>query len=185
MLYGAHDSLVDIVQRIIMARLARHGLEDTPTVEEELRPFLLARTDHFLHELVSFARSPLSMENYDQQAVYEPPAAALELDGTSSSSDSSSVIAISEGEEEERQVGGRSEERLPGGAHEDIIQTGSCLSLAAWDDETPGPSYSTAEPSCSLAPLPFSPHHRRQLVRREEEAGGGGGGRGGVFDSWL
>ncbi|CAK6980261.1 uncharacterized protein LOC128384043 [Scomber scombrus] len=146
-LYGAHGSLVDIVQRIIMARLARHGLEDTPTIEEELRPFLLARTDHFLHELVSFARSPLSLDNYDLQAVYEPPATTLELDGLSSSSDSSSVIAISEGEEEER----------VGAAHDDVIQTGSCLSLSAWDDETPGPSYSTAEPSCSLASLSFSP----------------------------
>ncbi|XP_076580584.1 uncharacterized protein LOC143316785 isoform X2 [Chaetodon auriga] len=159
-LYGAHGSLVDIVQRIIMARLARHGLEDTPTVEEELRPFLLARTDHFLHELVSFARSPLSLENYDLQAVYEPPAAALELDGMSSSTDSSSVIAISEGEEEERRSGGRSEERLlarTGSTPDDIIQSGSCLSMSAWDDETPGPSYSTADPSCSLASLSFIP----------------------------
>ncbi|KAM7376848.1 hypothetical protein PAMA_013559 [Pampus argenteus] len=146
-LYGAHNTLVDIVQRIIMARLARHGLEDMPTIEEELRPFLLARTDHFLHELVSFARSPLSLENYDLQAMYEPPAAAMDLDGISSSSDSSSVIAISEGEEEGR----------AGAAVDDHIQTGSCLSLSAWDDETPGPSYSTVEPSCSLASLSFSP----------------------------
>ncbi|KAG7215172.1 hypothetical protein INR49_006918 [Caranx melampygus] len=161
-LYGAHGTLVDIVQRIIMARLARHGLEDTPTIEEELRPFLLARTDHFLHELVSFARSPLNLENYDLQAVYEPPAATLELDGTSSPSDSSSVIAISEGEEEEEEnrAGGRSEERLQGRAgstFDDVIQTGSSLSLSAWDDETPGPSYSTAEPSCSITSLSFSP----------------------------
>lgn len=170
-LYGAHRVLVHIVQRIIMARLARHGLEDTPTIEEELRPFLLARTDHFLHELVSFARSPLSLDNYDLQAVYEPPAAALELDGVSSSSESSSVIAISEGEEEERQVRGRSEERLQGrsvGVHDDDIQSGSCLSLSAWDDETPGPSYSTAEPSCSLASLSFSP-----VLQEASNKGGG------------
>ncbi|XP_074555341.1 uncharacterized protein LOC141811258 isoform X2 [Halichoeres trimaculatus] len=167
-LYGAHGSLVDIVQRIIMARLARHGLEDTPTIEDELRPFLLARTDHFLHELVSFARSPLSLENYDLQAVYEPPDATLEVDGTSSSSDSSSVIAISEGEEE----GGGTEEiplRREGGAHDDVIQTGSCLSLSAWDDETPGPSYSTAEPSCSLSSLSFSPAPQEAT---NEEGGG-------------
>lgn len=159
-LYGAHRVLVHIVQRIIMARLARHGLEDTPTIEEELRPFLLARTDHFLHELVSFARSPLSLDNYDRQAVYEPPVASLELDRVSSSSENSSVIAISEGEEEEGQGRGRSEERLQGRPvdfPDDDIQSGSCLSLSAWDDETPGPSYSTAEPSCSLAPLSFSP----------------------------
>uniref|UniRef100_A0A8P4K1U7 E3 ubiquitin-protein ligase Topors n=1 Tax=Dicentrarchus labrax TaxID=13489 RepID=A0A8P4K1U7_DICLA len=140
--------------------------------EEELRQFLLARTDHFLHELVSFARSPLSLENYDLQAVYEPPAAAMELDGVSSSSDSSSVIAISEGEEEERRAGGRSEETRA--AHDDIIQTGSNLSLAAWDDETPGPSYSSAEPSCSLASLLFSPAppeaaNEEEGEKREEE----------------
>uniref|UniRef100_A0A3Q4GKA0 E3 ubiquitin-protein ligase Topors n=1 Tax=Neolamprologus brichardi TaxID=32507 RepID=A0A3Q4GKA0_NEOBR len=133
-LYGSHTSLVDIVQRIIMARLARHGLENTPNVEEELRPFLLARTEHFLHELISFARSSLSLENYDLQAVYEPPDAAVELDGMSSSSDGSSVIAISEGEDEERGAGG------------------GVLSLSGWDDETPGPSYSTAEPSSSFSP---------------------------------
>ncbi|KAF1381083.1 hypothetical protein PFLUV_G00170810 [Perca fluviatilis] len=133
-LYGAHATLVDIVQRIITARLARHGLEDTPTVEEELRPFLLARTDHFLHELVSFARSPLSLESYDLQAVYEPPDAgggAVTLDA-SDGSDGSSVIAISEGDDDD-------EERRS--AQDDVMQTGSCLSLAAWDDETPGPSY--------------------------------------------
>ncbi|XP_042368203.1 serine/arginine repetitive matrix protein 2-like isoform X2 [Plectropomus leopardus] len=171
-LYGAHGSLVDIVQRIIMARLARHGLEDTPTIEEELRPFLLARTDHFLHELVSFARSPLSLESYDLQAVYEPPAAAMELDGTSSSTDSSSVIAISEGEGEEGLPEGHSEERLvgrQGTAHDDVIQSGSCLSLSAWDDETPGPSYSSAEPSCSLAAPAFSP--APQETGGEEAAG--------------
>ncbi|KAM9836853.1 uncharacterized protein ACBR49_019266 [Aulostomus maculatus] len=157
-LYGAHDSLVDIVQRIIMARLSRHGLEDTPFTEEELRPFLLARTDHFMHELVSFARSPLSLENYDLQAVYEPPDTAMELGGSSSSSDSSSVIAISEGEEEEeRRARGRAQLGRAEGANDDIIHTGSCLNLSVWDDETPGPSYSTAEPSCSVAPLPFSP----------------------------
>ncbi|XP_059211312.1 E3 ubiquitin-protein ligase Topors-like [Centropristis striata] len=170
-LYGAHGSLVDIVQRIIMARLARHGLEDTPTIEEELRPFLLARTDHFLHELVSFARSPLSLEHYDLQAVYEPPAAAtaaaMELNGTSSSSDSSSVIAISEGEDEERAAA------RPGAAHSDVIQSWSSLSLAAWDDETPGPSYSTAEPPCSISSPPLSPAPQEaseaRAEKREEE----------------
>ncbi|XP_076019304.1 uncharacterized protein LOC143010700 [Genypterus blacodes] len=157
-LYGAHTSLIDIVQRIIMARLARHGLQHMPTIEEELRPCLLARTDHFLHELVSFARSPLSLENYDLQAVYEPPDGALELDGVSTSTDNDSVIAISEGEED--QGGGGSEGRdrgRAGNALGDVIQTGSSLSLAPWDDETPGPSYTTAEAAGSLGSLSVSP----------------------------
>lgn len=163
-LYGAHGVLVHIVQRIIMARLALHGLVDTPTVEEELRPFLLARTDHFLHELVSFARSPLSLDNYDLQAVYEPPAAALELDGVSSSSESSSVIAISEGEEEEGARG-----RAEGGGPHDMDQSG--LSLSAWDDETPGPSYSTADPSCSAPAFGPVSQEASQVGGEKREAG--------------
>lgn len=164
-LYGAHGSLVDIIQRIIMARLARHGLEDTPTIEDELRPFLLARTDHFLHELVSFARSPLSLESYDLQAVYEPPTAPMELEAISSSSDSGSIIAISEGEEEQGLLGGDQDRAGRGGS--DVIQTRSSLSQSAWDDETPGPSYSAAEPSCSLSSLSFSP--TRPEVGQEED----------------
>lgn len=160
-LYGAHGSLVDIVQRIITSRLARHGLEDTATIEEELRPFLLARTDHFLHELVSFARSPLSLENYDLQVVYEPSTPSGGLEGNSSTTDDDSVIAISEGEEEAERGGGGSEEReFRRAGVSDLIQTGSSLSLSAWDDETPGPSYSTAEPSHSPRPPSISPGRR-------------------------
>lgn len=169
-LYGTHGSLVDIIQRIIMARLARHGLEDTPTIEEELRPFLLARTEHFLHELLNFARSPLSLENYDLQAVYEPPD-ATQLEAISSSSDRESIIAISEGEEEQGLLGGGRE--WAGGAGTDLIQTRSSLGQSAWDDETPGPSHSAPEPSHSLSSLSFSPTQHKaaneEAGRREEE----------------
>uniref|UniRef100_A0A674ME11 E3 ubiquitin-protein ligase Topors n=1 Tax=Takifugu rubripes TaxID=31033 RepID=A0A674ME11_TAKRU len=133
--------------------------------EDELRPFLLARTDHFLHELVSFARSPLSLETYDLQAVYEPPTAPLELEAISSSSDSGSIIAISEGEEEQGLLGGDQDRAGCGGS--DVIQTRNNLSQSAWDDETPGPSYSAAEPSCSLSSLSFSP--TRPEVGQEDE----------------
>ncbi|CAN9509379.1 unnamed protein product [Ophioblennius macclurei] len=154
-LYGTHGSLVEIVQRIITVRIARHGLEDPPAIEEELRPFLLARTEHFLHELASFARSPLGMDSYDLQAVYEPPSTVSDLDWISSSSDSSSVIAISE-EDEEVAAGGPEEARLTeaGASNED-----GCLSLSGWDDETPGPSYSSAaaDQSCSLTSPAVTP----------------------------
>ncbi|KAM9826921.1 E3 ubiquitin-protein ligase Topors-like [Neosynchiropus ocellatus] len=158
-LYGAHSSLVDIVQRFIMSCLVRHGLQDIRILEDEMRPFLLARTNHFLHELVCFARSPLSLDLYDQQAVYEPLSATMEIDGSSSSSDSSSVIAISEGEENEETTI-RPEEQLLGDAVRDStngVNTGSNLSLSGWDDETPGPSYSTAEQSSTLPSDSLSP----------------------------
>uniref|UniRef100_A0A673Y0M6 E3 ubiquitin-protein ligase Topors n=1 Tax=Salmo trutta TaxID=8032 RepID=A0A673Y0M6_SALTR len=107
-LYGAHGSL-------------------------ELQPFLQARTDHFLHEFVNFARAPFNMEAYDQHAVYDCPAPSSD-EGSSSNS---SVIAISEDEE-----GGDSVELDP--------VSGVALSQSTWDDETPGPSYSTTEPTRAL-----------------------------------
>uniref|UniRef100_A0A667Y879 E3 ubiquitin-protein ligase Topors n=1 Tax=Myripristis murdjan TaxID=586833 RepID=A0A667Y879_9TELE len=105
-LYGAHGSL------------------------EELRPFLQGRAEHFLHEFISFAKSPFNMEAYDQHAVYDCPAPSSNED----SSSNSSVIAISEDEQ-------NSVELDPPG------NSMSALSHSAWDDETPGPSYSTTEES--------------------------------------
>ncbi|XP_069571492.1 topoisomerase I binding, arginine/serine-rich a [Brachyistius frenatus] len=122
-LYGAHGSLVNIVQHIIMSRITRYDMEDG-AIQEELRPFLQGRTEHFLHEFLSFARAPFNMEAYDQHAVYDyAPSSSNE-----NSSSNSSVIAISEDEEISAELD------HPGD---------STLSHSLWDDETPGPSYST------------------------------------------
>ncbi|XP_044045043.1 topoisomerase I binding, arginine/serine-rich a [Siniperca chuatsi] len=125
-LYGAHGTLVNIVQHIIMSRITRYDMEDG-VIQEELRPFLQGRTEHFLHEFTSFAKSPFNMEAYDQHAVYDCPAPSSNED----SSSNSSVIAISE--DEDLLV---LELDPPG----DSMST---LSHSVWDDETPGPSYST------------------------------------------
>uniref|UniRef100_A0AAQ6IG80 E3 ubiquitin-protein ligase Topors n=1 Tax=Anabas testudineus TaxID=64144 RepID=A0AAQ6IG80_ANATE len=122
-LYGAHGSLVNIVQHIIMSRITRYDVEDV-AIQEELRPFLQGRTEHFLHEFISFAKSPFNMEAYDQYAVYECPAPSSNED----SSSNSSVIAISEDEEHSVEPPG---------------DPASTLRHSMWDDETPGPSYST------------------------------------------
>lgn len=124
-LYGAHGSLVNIVQHIIMSRITRYDMEDG-AIQEELRPFLQGRTEHFLHEFISFAKSPFNMEAYDHHATYDIPAPSSNED----SSTNSSVIAISEDEQ-------NSVELDPPG---DSMST---LSHSLWDDETPGPSYST------------------------------------------
>ncbi|XP_040891510.1 topoisomerase I binding, arginine/serine-rich a [Toxotes jaculatrix] len=124
-LYGSHGSLVNIVQHIIMSRITRYDMEDG-AIQEELRPFIQGRTEHFLHEFISFAKAPFNMEAYDQHAVYDCPAPSSNED----SSSNSSVIAISEDEE-------HSTELDPQG---DSVST---LSHSVWDDETPGPSYST------------------------------------------
>ncbi|TRY96899.1 hypothetical protein DNTS_022898, partial [Danionella cerebrum] len=121
-LYGSHGSLVNIVQNIIISRIMNYNMED-PVIRDELRPFLLARTDHFLYELVSFVRSNVNMEEYDQQAD--------EDDGGESEVVSSNQSAL----------------------QEPIAVSGSeCLpSHSAWGDETPGTSYSSFLPTPSLS----------------------------------
>ncbi|XP_019717974.1 E3 ubiquitin-protein ligase Topors [Hippocampus comes] len=125
-LYGAHGSLVNIVQHIIMSRITCVDMEDR-AIQEELWPFLQGRTEHFLHEFISFAKSPFNMDAYDQHATYEGSAHSSNSDISSNSS----VIAISEDEDVDLEP-----PRTPGYAT-------SNLSRSLWDDETPGPSYST------------------------------------------
>lgn len=122
-LYGGHGSLVNLVQHIIMSRITCYDLEDV-AIQEQLQPFLQRRTEHFLHEFISFAKAPFDMEAYDQNAVYECQAPSSNED----SSSNSSVIAISEDEEH---------------SMEPIGDPTSTLRHSVWDDETPGPSYST------------------------------------------
>ncbi|KAM9770044.1 topoisomerase I binding, arginine/serine-rich a [Menidia menidia] len=173
-LYGAHGSLVNIVQHIIMSRITRYDMEDG-AIQEELRPFLQGRTEHFLHEFISFAKSPFNMEAYDQHAVYDCPAPSSNED----SSSNSSVIAISEDDENSADVDNQGDST-------------STLSHSVWDDETPGPSYSTtAEQSraehlsvldlesdtssederqaVGPSPQPMSPHNQTDLTQEENE----------------
>ncbi|XP_005859621.1 PREDICTED: E3 ubiquitin-protein ligase Topors [Myotis brandtii] len=123
-LFGAHGSLVNIVQHIIMSNVTRYDLESQAFVSD-LRPFLLNRTEHFIHEFISFARSPFNMAAFDQHANYDCPAPSYE-EGSHSDS---SVITISPDEAETREM--------------DVNV--ATVSRAPWDDETPGPSYSSSE----------------------------------------
>lgn len=130
-LYGAHGSLVNIVQHIVMSRITRFDVEDGAMLEE-LRPFLQGCTEHFLHEFICFAKSPFNMEAYDQHAVYDCPGPS----STDDNSSNSSVIAISE------------DDLLSVELDPPEDSTSTNLSQSMWDDETPGPSYSTTtEPS--------------------------------------
>ncbi|NXC14212.1 TOPRS ligase, partial [Corythaeola cristata] len=89
-LFGAHESLVNIVQHIIMSNVTRYDLE-SEAFAEDLKPFLLNRTEHFLHEFISFARGPFNLEAYDQHANYDCPAPSYD-EGSHSDS---SIITIS------------------------------------------------------------------------------------------
>ncbi|XP_028910713.1 E3 ubiquitin-protein ligase Topors [Ornithorhynchus anatinus] len=125
-LFGAHGSLVNIVQHIIMSNVTRYDLESQAFIDE-LKPFLLNRTGHFLHEFISFARSPFNIEAYDLHANYEEPALPYE-EGSQSDS---SVIMISPDEAETQELNPN--------------EPTTTVTQAPWDDETPGPSYSTAK----------------------------------------
>ncbi|XP_036033411.1 E3 ubiquitin-protein ligase Topors [Onychomys torridus] len=122
-LFGAHGSLVNIVQHIIMSNVTRYDLESQAFVSD-LRPFLLNRTEHFIHEFISFARSPFNMAAFDQHANYDCPPSSEE-----GSHSDSSVITISPDEAETQE----------------LDMNASTVRQAPWDDETPGPSYSSSE----------------------------------------
>ncbi|XP_057647017.1 E3 ubiquitin-protein ligase Topors isoform X2 [Chionomys nivalis] len=122
-LFGTHGSLVNIVQHIIMSNVTRYDLESQAFVSD-LRPFLLNRTEHFIHEFISFARSPFNMAAFDQHANYDCPPSSEE-----GSHSDSSVITISPDETETQE----------------LDMNVSTVRQAPWDDETPGPSYSSSE----------------------------------------
>ncbi|XP_014164257.1 E3 ubiquitin-protein ligase Topors [Geospiza fortis] len=125
-LFGAHGSLINIVQHIIMSNVTRYDLE-SQAFADDLKPFLLNRTEHFLHEFISFARCPFNLEAYDQHANYDCPAPSYE-EGSHSDS---SIITISP--DVAYSQGPANSLSVPG------------LGQAPWDDETPGPSYSISE----------------------------------------
>ncbi|XP_062851522.1 topoisomerase I binding, arginine/serine-rich a [Trichomycterus rosablanca] len=108
-LFGPRDSLADVVRHVVLSLIVRHDVQGE-VVKQELRPFLRSRTEHFLHEFLSFAKSPFNMEAYDRFAVYDCPAPTH-------------LTSVSEDDED--------------------------LSSAPypWDDETPGPSYSSVTQS--------------------------------------
>ncbi|KAJ7335400.1 hypothetical protein JRQ81_013341 [Phrynocephalus forsythii] len=125
-LFGAHGSLANIVQHIIMSNVTRYDLE-SPAFADDLKPFLLHRTEHFLHEFINFARCPFNIEAYDQHANYDCPAPSYE-EGSHSES---SIITISPDD-----AGSQEAER-------NAFSAG--IGQAPWDDETPGPSYLSSE----------------------------------------
>lgn len=131
-LFGAHGSLVNIVQRIIMSNVTRYDLESR-AFADDLKPFLLDRTEHFLHEFVSFARCPFNIDAYDQHANYDCPAPSYEEGSRSDSS----IITISPDEADSQDP------------ERNAFTTGT--GHAPWDDETPGPSYSSAAEQVSAA----------------------------------
>ncbi|XP_012986015.2 E3 ubiquitin-protein ligase Topors isoform X2 [Melopsittacus undulatus] len=125
-LFGTHRSFVSVIQRIIMSNVTKYDLE-SQAFADVVRPFFLHRTEHFLHEFISFARCPFDLEAYDRHANYDCPSPSYDEESRSDLS----VITIS------------SDTAYSQGPDNSLSVTG--LSQAPWDDETPGPSYSISE----------------------------------------
>ncbi|KFQ21119.1 E3 ubiquitin-protein ligase Topors, partial [Merops nubicus] len=138
-LFGAHASLINIVQHLIMSNVTKYDIE-SPAFADDLKPFLLNRTEHFLHEFISFARCPFNLEAYDQHANYDCPAPSYD-EGSNSDS---SIITISPD--------------MPYSQGPDNSLSVTDLDQAPWDDETPGPSYFISEdiPATIASPLETS-----------------------------
>lgn len=68
LLHGDIQS-VNIVYHLIISLLSKYHPQ-TEDFMAPLRPLLHDRTEHFVHELVQFARSPFSVSTYDQTVQY-------------------------------------------------------------------------------------------------------------------
>ncbi|XP_074052126.1 uncharacterized protein LOC141494885 [Macrotis lagotis] len=71
-IYGDYGYTAKNILTIILQNMTEHDL-NSQTFTEILGPYLLQFTEHFLHEFISFARSPFNMKTYDQRAIYECP----------------------------------------------------------------------------------------------------------------
>lgn len=85
-----HESRIAFVLELILSLIQRYNIL-SPEFREHVRPYLLARTEHFIHEFHNFARSPWDMLTYDQRAVYPD----LEVFRQSPDSSDSDVMIVS------------------------------------------------------------------------------------------
>uniref|UniRef100_UPI00358F8215 E3 ubiquitin-protein ligase Topors isoform X1 n=2 Tax=Myxine glutinosa TaxID=7769 RepID=UPI00358F8215 len=164
-LFGEHMCVINIVKHLIMSTISLYDL-DSETFRQDLKPFIVHRTDHFLHELLSFARSPFNVDAYDERACYTESNShdGGYVDSVISSSTDDSVIPLSPDFESVLKRDQLPDELSP--------------SLSGWDDVTPGPSYvspsyphdlSTSRVSSTSSGLPPSPKDKDELSLLENQ----------------
>lgn len=67
----------DFVLTFVQGLLRRVDLRERALLVDQLRPFFFEQAEHFWHELIHFAQSPLSMAAYDAHARYPDRAGLL------------------------------------------------------------------------------------------------------------
>ncbi|KAG0258347.1 hypothetical protein BG011_003339 [Mortierella polycephala] len=67
--YEEIDTGLEVIREYIIAVMKRYDLQ-TDQAQDLLRDFLHEHTEHFVHELMAFARSPHSIDAYDRTSQY-------------------------------------------------------------------------------------------------------------------
>ncbi|XP_035699848.1 E3 ubiquitin-protein ligase Topors-like [Branchiostoma floridae] len=68
----ASRDIVDFLLQLIVTVIQQVDLGSS-TIKHTLEPYLLHRTDHFLHEFTTFAKYPFDMAAFDRNVIYESP----------------------------------------------------------------------------------------------------------------
>ncbi|XP_066299140.1 E3 ubiquitin-protein ligase Topors-like, partial [Branchiostoma lanceolatum] len=68
----ASRDIVDFLLQLIVTVIQQVDLGSS-TIKHTLEPYLLHRTDHFLHEFMTFAKYPFDMAAFDRNVIYESP----------------------------------------------------------------------------------------------------------------
>ncbi|KAJ3214491.1 hypothetical protein HDU67_001623 [Dinochytrium kinnereticum] len=72
------DNDVELVKDYVMIVLEKFEIQSQQAVDL-LRQFLMENTEHFVHELVSFLRSPFNVDAWDKAVQYDQPPAGASL----------------------------------------------------------------------------------------------------------
>ncbi|KAI8361569.1 hypothetical protein B0O80DRAFT_494112 [Mortierella sp. GBAus27b] len=137
--YEELDSGLEVIREYIIAVLKRYDLQ-TDHAQDLLRDFLHGHTEHFVHELMAFARSPYSLEAYDQSAQYKEIRPGGTLDST---------------DQEDTSDRGRSRRRTADGRHRTRTSDGDSRIIATSHRRE------SRSPSSSRSAVTESHHHAR------------------------
>ncbi|XP_003388691.2 PREDICTED: E3 ubiquitin-protein ligase Topors-like [Amphimedon queenslandica] len=81
---------VEFMIQLILSIIDKINIDSDEFIEH-LRPFFHHRTEHFVHEFISFAKSPLDMMAYDHKVSYGLPSSVHGAKRTGTSSDGGDV----------------------------------------------------------------------------------------------
>lgn len=158
-LCGTHASLINNIQHIILNTITIYDL-DSPAFADIMQPHLHHYTNHFLHEFISFARSPFNIKAYDWRACYDIPFPVHD-DGFQSYSS----FTTSSSEEEDEVEEGDTDDSYEN--EREDIESVSSTEEGPWDAEIQGPTSSNFDHALDHFFLPFGPSAGK-AVRSED-----------------